>query len=106
MTFPSSSNAAEAGFLLALTIITGILNLNWNHYIRYFVGQEPQLGTTRVRVIRWGFLLVFLISLSQLGFASVAFEHSGRELGGAIIVAVATFLAFAIIDGFFRFLWR
>lgn len=106
VTFPSNSNAAETGFLAAITIIAGILNLNWKHYIRYFVGRDRQLGTTRVRIIRWGFLLVFLSSLCQFGFSLFALEHSGRELGGSIIVASGTLLAFAVIDGFFRLLWR
>ena len=46
-----SNNAAQIGFLLAVVLITAAVNLDWKHYVRYFVGRTPEFGTVRVRML-------------------------------------------------------
>jgi hypothetical protein len=101
-----TSNSAEFGFLLAVTVITAIFNLNWRHYIRYFLGRTPEFGSIRVRIFRWAFLAAFLGSLGQFGLAAFSGPHTGQELLGTLVVAAGALLAFALIDGLFRLLWR
>lgn len=106
MNLAPSSNAAEIGFLLAVTLITAVANLDWKHYVRYFLGRMSEFGSVRVRVLRWAFLASFFGSLVQFGLAASSTPQIGQELPGTIVVAAAILLAFAIIDSLFRFLWR
>ncbi len=106
MNLAPTSNSAEFGFLLAVTVITAIFNLNWRHYIRYFLGRSPEFGSTRARVLRWAFLAAFVGSLSQFGLAAFSESHSGEDLLATLVVAAGVLLAFALIDGLFRLLWR
>ena len=106
MNLAPSSNAAEIGFLSAVTFITAIVNLDWKHYVRYFVGRTPEFGAVRVRMLRWVFLVAFLGSVGQFGLAAFSMAQVGQELPGAIVVAGGILLVFAVIDSLFRFLWR
>lgn len=106
MNLVPSSNAAEMGFLLAVAFMTAAVNLDWKHYVRYFVGRTPEFGSIRVRVLRWAFLVAFLGSFGQFGLAAFSTPHVGQELPATIVVAAGVLLAFAVIDCLFRFLWR
>ena len=101
-----SRNAAEIGFLLAVAFMTAAVNLDWKHYVRYFVGRTPEFGSIRVRVLRWAFLVAFVGSFGQLWLAAFSTPRVEQELPATIIVTAGVLLAFAIIDCLFRFLWR
>src|SRR6185312_1901621 len=102
----TDSGAAEVGFLLATTIITAAINLHWRHYVRYFIGRYPEYGSRKVRILRLAFFLAFLSSAAQ--FVLSIFSEAGID--GHVVsilgVAVLTLVAFALIDGLFRILWK
>jgi len=102
----TDSGAAEVGFLLATTIITAAINLHWRHYIRYFIGRYPEYGSRKVRILRLAFILAFLSSVAQFVLSVFSEVGISEHVVSILEVAILTLVAFVLIDGLFRILWK
>jgi hypothetical protein len=91
----------QAGFLLALIVATLAFNLDWRHYVRYWVWKNGSLR--RVRLLRLMFLAGFLGS--AIKFLNLLFRSSLSPGLAYLVVDALVFLSLlGIIDLIVR--WR
>ena len=91
----------EAGFLLALIVMTLALNLDWRHYVRYWTRKRGPSRT--VRLLRLMFLAGFLGS--TIKFLSLLFGSSASpRLAYLAFDALVLLSLLGIIDLIAR--WR
>ncbi len=92
------------GFLFAAFLMTLCWNLDWRHYIRYWLRREPPYA----RYWEIGFRLFFAANLigSTIGLVQKIAERprASADYGYAGLVGLLVFGIFAAVDIFFR--WR
>ncbi len=97
----------DLGFAFAAVIITLCWNLDWRHYIRYWVGRGPVHGA----YWEWGFRTFFLATLIGSVFyliQRILGKHRlAKDYGHAALDSLIWVGFFIVADGFFRWwLWR
>jgi hypothetical protein len=100
----SDSEYAELGFVLAAVVISAAWNVDWRHYVRYWIGRRYDAQGTAVRVLKIFFAVSFIAALYGLIETLVEFD---RGLNGWIIASIHGLIFAAVffaIDVLFR--WR
>lgn len=95
----------ELGFFIATTVITLTWNINWRHYIRYWLGPGAPYQPWK-RILMRGFFLVCLIgSAVQLVLEIVKLHPILNKLGVALFDAALIMAIFFALDIVFRWYW-
>jgi hypothetical protein len=106
MTFADGiDNSIEVGASLAFTTITGVWNLDWRHYVRYWAGKSPNYGGRLVLALRVFVALSLIGSVLQLYRSVRSHSWDLQDVGFALMDAAALCVTFAAMDGIFRLAW-
>jgi hypothetical protein len=93
------------GTSLGFVLMALTFNLDWRHYIRYWVGPSRQYSRKTMIAFRVGFLVVLLFTLWQL-FQQVAAGPLAFQDAPYVIVDAVLFAAlFFLFDGIARLIW-
>lgn len=93
------------GGAITFVIVATALNLDWRHYIRYWVGPTRRYSRQTSIVFRVIFFAIFLASIHQL-FKQAAASAPSLSDAPYIAIDAIVFLAIGLaMDGIFRSIW-
>src|SRR5258708_26635474 len=84
---------------IGLVVVALALNLDWRHYIRYWVGPSRQYSHKTAIVFRVGFLVVLLGTVWQFFRQAVAWPLAWQDAPYVIVDAVVFAALFFLVDG-------
>jgi hypothetical protein len=98
----ASTQDAYRAFVIALTIISIAFNLDWKHYVRYWMGRTPNYKGGTVIVIRLIFLAVAINGIRGCIRLALPGNWSPSDIKYTIGIAAMMVLAGLLVDIPFR----
>lgn len=99
----SDSRLMELGFFIATTVIMLIFNINWRHYVRYWLGPRPPYSSSKLMLARGFFLICFVSSAIKLVSEIINLHPALKSLGVALFDASLIMGIFFALDAVLRF---